>query len=71
MTDAQKSELEKVPVIQGPTGAKLKTADGREKINLASFNFLGILNLESTKEKAIAALRKYGVGTCGEDGVES
>ena len=31
-------------------------------------NFLGLMNRESIKEKAITALRKYGVGSCGPPG---
>ncbi|KAJ3165313.1 serine palmitoyltransferase component [Irineochytrium annulatum] len=68
LTDFQKAELEKLPVIQGPAGAKVKLADGKERINLASFNFLGVMNGESIKEKAVEALRKYGVGSCGPPG---
>ncbi|KAI8824289.1 pyridoxal phosphate-dependent transferase [Fimicolochytrium jonesii] len=67
-TEAQRLELEKIPIISGPSGPKVKLADGKEKLNLASFNFLGAMNQESTKEKAIAAVRKYGVGTCGPCG---
>ncbi|KND01689.1 serine C-palmitoyltransferase LCB1 [Spizellomyces punctatus DAOM BR117] len=68
LTEAQRTELDKIPVISGSSGSKLKLVDGRERINLASFNFLGALNNESTKDKAIEALRKYGVGSCGPCG---
>jgi serine palmitoyltransferase len=47
---------------------KVASDPTREKLNLASFDFLGLLNRESIKEKAIEALRKYGVGTCGPRG---
>ncbi|KAJ3280427.1 serine palmitoyltransferase component [Borealophlyctis nickersoniae] len=68
LTEFQKVELEKVPVITGPSGPKPKTADGKERLNLASYNFLGIMNQEIIKEKAVQALRKYGVGSCGPPG---
>ncbi|KAI9101035.1 pyridoxal phosphate-dependent transferase [Phlyctochytrium arcticum] len=68
VTDEQRAELDKAPVIVGPAGAKVKLIDGKERLNFASLNFLGAMNLESTKEKAIEALRKYGVGTCGPCG---
>ncbi|KAJ3179377.1 serine palmitoyltransferase component [Geranomyces variabilis] len=68
LSDVQRMDLDKAPIINGPSGPKVKLADGKERLNLASYNFLGALNQESTKEKAIAALRKYGVGTCGPCG---
>ncbi|KAJ3055056.1 serine palmitoyltransferase component [Rhizophlyctis rosea] len=68
LTDFQKTELEKLPIIAGPAGPKPKLADGKERINLSSYNFLGIMNQESIKEKAVEALRKYGVGSCGPPG---
>jgi glycine C-acetyltransferase len=37
--------------------------DGREVINLASNNYLGLCNDERLREAAIAATKKYGVGS--------
>ncbi|KAJ3118964.1 serine palmitoyltransferase component [Phlyctochytrium bullatum] len=68
LTEFQKSELEKLPVITGPAGPKVKLADGKERLNFASFNFIGAMNRDSIKEKAVEALRKYGVGSCGPPG---
>lgn len=68
MTDFQKFELEKSVTFIGPVGLKVKGVDGRERLNFASFNFLGLMNTEVVKEKAIEALRTYGVGTCGPPG---
>ncbi|KAI4790415.1 hypothetical protein KUCAC02_034648, partial [Chaenocephalus aceratus] len=42
--------------------------NGKECINFASFNFLGLLDNERVKQKALASLKKYGVGTCGPRG---
>lgn len=68
LTPDQKADLDKVLVTVGQPGLKLKTSDGRERLNFASFNYLGIMNAESIKEKSIVALRKYGVGSCGPPG---
>uniref|UniRef100_A0A673IIL8 Serine palmitoyltransferase 1 n=1 Tax=Sinocyclocheilus rhinocerous TaxID=307959 RepID=A0A673IIL8_9TELE len=40
--------------------------NGKECINFASFNFLGLL--DSERLKALSSLKKYGVGTCGPRG---
>ncbi|TPX59515.1 hypothetical protein PhCBS80983_g02383 [Powellomyces hirtus] len=68
LSEAQRMELDKTPVISGPSGSKVKLLDGKERLNFASYNFVGAMNQESTKESAISALRKYGVGTCGPCG---
>lgn len=68
LNDVQKLELEKTTIITSQAGLKSKGIDGRERLNFASFNFLGVMNSESTKDKAIEALRKYGVGSCGPPG---
>lgn len=54
-------------LISGPVG-KYVTVDGVECLNLASHNYLGLLEQESIKESAIAAINKYGVGSCGPRG---
>ncbi|KAJ1207650.1 hypothetical protein NDU88_003040 [Pleurodeles waltl] len=42
--------------------------NGKECINFASFNFLGLLDNERIKNAALASLNTYGVGTCGPRG---
>jgi len=64
-TPQQEAEMEKVPVIVGPTGPKVKLANGKTVINLASYNFYNFNANEQIKEKAIQTLRTYGVGPCG------
>lgn len=54
-------------VVTGPPSHKI-VINGKECINFASFNFLGLLDNNRVKEKALASLRKYGVGTCGPRG---
>ena len=39
--------------------------DQKEKIMLASYNYLGLINHPKLKEAAIKAIEKYGVGTSG------
>uniref|UniRef100_A0A1A8JYM9 Serine palmitoyltransferase 1 n=1 Tax=Nothobranchius kuhntae TaxID=321403 RepID=A0A1A8JYM9_NOTKU len=54
-------------VVTGPPSHKI-IINGKECVNFASFNFLGLLDNERVKEKALASLKKYGVGTCGPRG---
>uniref|UniRef100_A0AAQ6A0J7 Serine palmitoyltransferase 1 n=1 Tax=Amphiprion ocellaris TaxID=80972 RepID=A0AAQ6A0J7_AMPOC len=54
-------------VVTGPPSHKI-VIDGKECINFASFNFLGLLDNKRVKQKALASLMKYGVGTCGPRG---
>uniref|UniRef100_A0A671Y1H2 Serine palmitoyltransferase 1 n=1 Tax=Sparus aurata TaxID=8175 RepID=A0A671Y1H2_SPAAU len=54
-------------LVTGPPSHKI-ILNGKECINFASFNFLGLLDHERVKEKALASLKKYGVGTCGPRG---
>eukprot|EP00066_Takifugu_rubripes_P002895 XP_003965100.1 PREDICTED: serine palmitoyltransferase 1 [Takifugu rubripes] len=57
----------KYDVVTGPPSHRI-IVNGRECINFASFNFLGLLDHEQIKQKALASLKKYGVGTCGPRG---
>ncbi|KAG5460083.1 MAG: pyridoxal phosphate-dependent transferase, partial [Olpidium bornovanus] len=79
LTEADRLELETLPVVAGSPGAKLRIKDGRVAVNLASYNFLGLVANETIKvlvwteaqalrAKAVATLRKYGVGSCGPPG---
>ncbi|KAL2176722.1 pyridoxal phosphate-dependent transferase [Thermothelomyces heterothallicus CBS 202.75] len=65
VTPQQEAELEKLPVIVGPTGPKSKLANGKTVMNLASYNFYNFNANDQIKEKAIQTLRTYGVGPCG------
>ncbi|KAG6020791.1 hypothetical protein E4U19_006159 [Claviceps sp. Clav32 group G5] len=64
-TALEEAESEKLPVIIGPTGPKVKLSSGRTVTNLASYNFYNFNSNEQIKEKAIQTLRTYGVGPCG------
>lgn len=50
------------------TIGKQITINGHNCLNLATHNYLGLLNSSDIKESAIAAVRKYGVGSCGPRG---
>ncbi|KAJ8338710.1 hypothetical protein SKAU_G00354960 [Synaphobranchus kaupii] len=54
-------------IVTGPPSHKI-IVNGKECINFASFNFLGLLDNERVKKQALASLKKYGVGTCGPRG---
>ncbi|GAA5828824.1 hypothetical protein JCM11251_005887 [Rhodosporidiobolus azoricus] len=41
---------------------------GKQVLNLAGSNFTGLAGSERLREKAITALRRYGVGSCGPAG---
>lgn len=64
----EENESEKRPVIVGPQGPKVKLANGRTVMNLASYNFYNLLSNEHLKDSAIRTLRTYGVGPCGPPG---
>jgi len=65
LTASEEAELEKLPVVVGPSGPKSKLTTGRTVMNLASYNFYNLASNEAIKEKAIQTLRTYGVGPCG------
>ncbi|KAL3426159.1 serine palmitoyltransferase 1 (aminotransferase class I and II) [Phlyctema vagabunda] len=64
-TPFEEADTERLPVIVGPTGGKVKLSSGRTVTNLASYNFYNFVGNEQVKEKAIQTLRTYGVGPCG------
>ncbi|KAI1007581.1 Serine palmitoyltransferase 1 [Podosphaera aphanis] len=64
-TSFEEADSEKTPVIVGPIGPRVKLQNGRNVINLASYNFYNFVGNEYIKEKAVQALRTYGVGPCG------
>jgi glycine C-acetyltransferase len=49
-------------VIATPQGAKIRTADGREVINLCANNYLGLSSHPKVIEAAHEALRTHGYG---------
>ncbi|KAK9476742.1 pyridoxal phosphate-dependent transferase [Lipomyces japonicus] len=68
LTEAQRIETDKIPVIAGAATPKAKLISGKSVLNLASFNMLNLLTNAQMKERAIKTVRSYGVGTCGPAG---
>lgn len=57
----------KTKIVEGPVG-KMVNVNGKECINMATHNYLGLAEDEDIKQAAIKSLRKYGVGSCGPRG---
>ncbi|KAL3698504.1 hypothetical protein R1sor_012580 [Riccia sorocarpa] len=57
----------KTPVLESAAGPHT-TVDGKEVLNLASANYLGLIGHPKVKEACEATLNKYGVGACGPRG---
>lgn len=56
------------PRIVSSQVGRTVVVDGRQCLNLASHNYLGLTDLEGAREAAIGGLRRYGVGSCGPRG---
>lgn len=54
--------------VVSATSGKHITINGQDCLNLGTHNYLGLLNSPDIRENAIAAIRKYGVGSCGPRG---
>lgn len=54
-------------MVTSPIGRRVKI-DGLDCLNLATNNFLGLLENDYIKERATETIRKYGVGSCGPRG---
>ncbi|KAJ6648610.1 Serine palmitoyltransferase 1 [Pseudolycoriella hygida] len=54
-------------VVSGRAGKRV-TVDGHDCLNMATHNYLGLLEDKAIEESAIKCLRKYGVGSCGPRG---
>ncbi|XP_058461879.1 serine palmitoyltransferase 1 [Malaya genurostris] len=54
-------------VVYGRVG-KVINIDGKQCLNLASHNYLGLLGDKHVEQAAVKSLRKYGVGSCGPRG---
>eukprot|EP00794_Sanderia_malayensis_P007720 gene7720-8559_t len=54
-------------IVHGKAGLNVNI-NGKDCLNLATFNFLGLIGKSGIEEHAIKTLKKYGVGTCGPRG---
>lgn len=70
LTETERLEIEKVPVIIGGVDSKVKLSSSSTRmiINLSSYNFLNFISSDLLQKKAVETLRKYGVGPCGPPG---
>ncbi|KAK7202563.1 pyridoxal phosphate-dependent transferase [Myxozyma melibiosi] len=68
MDEASQTDVDKIPVIVGATGPKVKLATGKSAMNLASANMLNLVSNEQIKQDAINTVHEYGVGVCGPPG---
>ncbi|XP_053965587.1 serine palmitoyltransferase 1 [Anastrepha ludens] len=59
--------LLKTRLVQSKVGKRV-VVDGHDCLNLATHNYLGLLEDEKILEDACATLKKYGVGSCGPRG---
>ena len=55
-------QLKKYRQVSSPQGAWIK-ADNKKVLNLCSNNYLGLASYPRVKQAALAAIKKYGVGT--------
>lgn len=56
-----------VRVLDGIVGKTIEI-DGKRSLNFATFNFLNFVGNPRIADKAIQAVQKYGVGSCGPRG---
>lgn len=54
-------------MVHGKVG-KVINLDGKKCLNMASHNYLGLVEDEEIQQAAMKSLRKYGVGSCGPRG---
>ncbi|CAL1367315.1 unnamed protein product [Linum trigynum] len=55
------------PVLESAAGPHVMI-NGKEVVNFATANYLGLVGHEKVQESCTAALEKYGVGSCGPRG---
>ncbi|KAI9594108.1 serine palmitoyltransferase [Syncephalis fuscata] len=68
LSASQRQNLEASRVIVGSNGPLVEVQGKGSQINLALFDFMGLLGDKAIKEESQRILRTYGVGTCGPAG---
>jgi len=59
--------LRQQPAVDGPLTTHVQI-DGKDVVNVATFNYLGLVKDKRIEEIAISSVQKYGVGSCGPRG---
>lgn len=68
MPEVDKNHFALNPRVVSSNYGKYITVDNKECLNLATHNYLGLVENTQCIEDAIEAVRKYGVGSCGPRG---
>lgn len=70
LEEEEKIIQSRIPVVDHPGkgGRELQLDDQKMYLDMASFNFQGLCNLEDINQVAIDKMRTHGVGTCGPRG---
>ncbi|CAM0948862.1 unnamed protein product [Alopecurus aequalis] len=55
------------PILESAAGPHT-TIDGKDVVNFASANYLGLIGNQKITDSCVGALEKYGVGSCGPRG---
>ncbi|KAM0847801.1 hypothetical protein ACQ4PT_054796 [Festuca glaucescens] len=55
------------PILESAAGPHT-TIDGKEVVNFASANYLGLIGSDKITDSCVGSLEKYGVGSCGPRG---
>ena len=68
LDDKDQSHYALNPRIVTSKMGKRVTVDGKDCLNLATHNYLGLVENQLLEERAVKSLKKYGVGSCGPRG---
>ena len=75
LSATEQRDLDEIPMMVGHSGPRVKVTapelsgtQPRDVLNLASFNFTGMVNAPEMTAQAQSILREYGVGSCSPPG---
>ena len=69
MSELERETLDSVPTIYGQNGTHVRTSPtGKPVLNLALYDWIGLVENDQLKDVGIHTLREYGVGSCGPMG---
>lgn len=67
MNEEEKLMLQR-PMVDGPATPLTKFDDGKERINMATYNFFDFIGKPDVEAVATDSIRRHGVGSCGPRG---